>query len=124
MANILVVDDNIAFLEIQTEYLRRAGHDVTPATNGIEAMNRVDSHRFDLVITDLIMPDKEGVQVIMELRRKHPGIRIIAMSGGGRVNAEDYLAIARRLGAAKTLSKPFTGDELLGAVAEVMATPA
>ncbi len=124
MANILVVDDNIAFLEIQTEYLRRAGHDVTPATNGIEAMNRVDSHRFDLVITDLIMPDKEGVQVIMELRRKHPGIRIIAMSGGGRVNAEDYLAIARRLGAAKTLSKPFTGDELLGAVAEVMAAPA
>lgn len=124
MANILVVDDNIAFLEIQTEYLRRAGHEVTPATNGIEAMNRVDSQRFDLVITDLIMPDKEGVQVIMELRKKHPGIRIIAMSGGGRVNAEDYLAIARRLGATKTLSKPFTGEELLGAVSEVMANPA
>lgn len=124
MANILVVDDNLAFLEIQTEYLRRAGHDVTPAANGIEAMNRVDSHRFDLVITDLIMPDKEGVQVIMELRRKHPGIKIIAMSGGGRVNAEDYLAIARRLGAAKTLSKPFTGDELLAAVAEVTAQTA
>ncbi len=121
MANILVVDDNIAFLEIQTEFLRRAGHEVTPATNGIEAMNRADSQAFDLVITDLIMPDKEGVQVIMELRKKHPGVKIIAMSGGGRVNAEDYLAIARRLGAAKTLSKPFTGDELLGAVAEVIA---
>ncbi len=121
MANILVVDDNLAFLEIQTEYLRRAGHDVTPATNGIEAMNRIESHTFDLVITDLIMPDKEGVQVIMEIRKKYPSVKIIAMSGGGRVNAEDYLAIARRLGAARTLSKPFTGEELLTAVSAVVA---
>jgi len=120
MANILVVDDNLAFLEIQTEYLRRAGHDVTPATNGIEAMNRIESHAFDLVITDLIMPDKEGVQVIMEIRKKYPGVKIIAMSGGGRVNAEDYLAIARRLGATRTLSKPFTGEELLSAVSSVV----
>lgn len=120
MAKILVVDDNLAFLEIQTEYLRRAGHEVTPATNGIEAMNRIESETFELVITDLIMPDKEGVQVIMEVRKKYPGLKIIAMSGGGRVDAEDYLAIARRLGAARTLSKPFTGKELLTAVSAVV----
>lgn len=120
MAKILVVDDHLAFLEFQTEYLRRAGHEVTPATNGIEAMNRIEGETFELVITDLIMPDKEGVQVIMEVRKKYPGVKIIAMSGGGRVNAEDQPAIARRLGVARTLAKPFTGKELLTAVSAVV----
>lgn len=121
MANILLVDDNTTLLKLQGEFLRRAGHRVVAVDNGKEAMRLVQAGPFDLVITDLIMPEKEGIEIILELRRKIPALKIIAMSGGGRASATDYLAIARKLGASQTLAKPFTGEELLGAVNTVLA---
>ena len=84
-------------------------------------MDLVANNDFDIIITDLVMPEKEGIETIMELSRTAPNIKIIAMSGGGRVNATDYLTIARRVGASDTLAKPFSGDELLAAVSRVLS---
>ena len=74
----------------------------------------------DLIVTDLIMPHKEGLELITELRRDFPGVRIIAISGGGRLGPEEYLPIARKLGALHTLAKPFDRKDLLEAVEDVL----
>ncbi|MBI5772472.1 MAG: response regulator [Verrucomicrobia bacterium] len=120
MAKILLADDDAALLKMVQLMLRRAGHEVTTATNGNEALRRAAESQFDLVLTDLIMPDKEGIEVILALRKKLPGLKVIAMSGGGRVNVNDNLALARTLGAAQTLAKPFSGQELLAAIEAVL----
>jgi DNA-binding NtrC family response regulator len=116
MARILLVDDDGAFLNVQEEFLRREGHEVVTAGNGRQALKLVQDHDFDLVITDIIMPDQEGIETIITLRRTRPALRIIAMSGGGRLSSDDYLEMARRFGA-RTLAKPFTRQDLLEAVA-------
>jgi DNA-binding response OmpR family regulator len=120
MANILVVDDNDKLLEVCNEILRHVGHEVTTAANGKEALRLVQTNPFDLVITDLVMPEKEGIETIRELRRQFSTIKIIAMSGGGRVDPEDYLVIARQLGASQTLIKPFSARALMEAVSTVL----
>ena len=116
MANILVVDDNEEILKLQTEILSRSGHQVATAANGDEAVRLFRAGQFDLVITDLIMSDKEGIETIRDLRKLNPALKIIAMSGGGRLSAEDNLFIAQSLGASHTLAKPFSSQELLEAV--------
>jgi DNA-binding response OmpR family regulator len=121
MAKILLVDDNDEFREHSSQLLRRAKHTVTTAANGNEALRLVQDNVFDLVITDLIMPEKEGIETIVKMRKKIPTLKIIAMSGGGLIAPEDYLVIARKLGVAQTLAKPFSGKELLAAVASVLA---
>ncbi len=121
MAKILLVDDNATLLKHQGEFLRLGGHEVTTAPDGKLAMRLVQTQAFELVITDLVMPEKEGIELIQELRQTHPAIKIIAMSGGGRGDARDYLAIAKALGAAQVLAKPFSGDELLQAINAVLA---
>ena len=121
MPNILLVDDNAGLLKMQAEFLRSAGYVVTTAANGKEALRLTQEQAFDLVVTDLVMPEKEGIETIIELRRKIPAMKIIAMSGGGRGDAKDYLIVAQKLGAAKTLAKPFSGKELVEAVASVLS---
>lgn len=116
MARILVVDDEVGIRTLVRNMLVRDGHEVTTARDGVEALQVVDREAIDLVITDLIMPEKEGVETITELRRRFPAIKIIAMSGGGMGGAADYLRMARALGAGQTLSKPFTRDALLNLV--------
>ena len=124
-ARILVVDDNEALLSTASRVLSQAGFQVAQATDGAKALRLAAIEPFDLVITDIIMPDREGIETIRELRLKFPSIKIIAMSGGGRGSATGYLAIARFQGAALTLSKPFTRPELLAAVTTVLgADPA
>jgi DNA-binding response OmpR family regulator len=122
MAKILLVDDNNDFREMLGRVLGNAGHIVTHAANGNEAMRLVQDNAFEVVITDLIMPEKEGIETIMELRRKIPALKIIAMSGGGFNAPEIYLNLARKLGAVQTLVKPFSGTELLAAVASVLSS--
>ena len=121
MAKILVVDDNNELREMTSRVLRNAGHIVTGATNGNEATRLVQDNTFDLVITDLVMPEKDGIETIMELHRKIPALKIIAMSGGGLIAPENYLVFAQQLGAAQTLAKPFPRDELLAAVDRVLS---
>mgnify|MGYP001486876547 FL=1 len=113
MARILVVDDEEGIRTLIRNMLVREGHQVTTACDGVEALRVVDSQAVDLVITDLIMPEMEGVEMISELRRRFPAIKIIAMSGGGMGGAVDYLRLAKALGAGQTLAKPFTREVLL-----------
>ena len=121
MGKILLVEDDDEFREMLGRVLRREEHIVTTAANGNEAMRLLQDNAFDLVITDLLMPEKEGIETIMALRRKIPALKIIAMSGGGLVDPEDYLVLARKLGATQTLAKPFSGKELAAAVASVLS---
>jgi YesN/AraC family two-component response regulator len=94
-------------------------HHVTEARNGTEALRLCAAEPPEVVLTDLIMPEKEGLETIAEIRRQFPELKVIAMSGGGRGQADDYLRIARRLGAVQTLSKPFSTSEMAAAIASL-----
>ena len=94
----------------------RAGYDVATADNGRIGIELYDKKPFDVVITDLIMPDMEGIETISILRKKNPEIKVIAISGGGRNSPDDYLHLAGKLGAAHTFAKPVDRKKLLNAV--------
>lgn len=113
MSAILVIDDDASVREVVSEMLRLEGHEVTIAENGREATTMLAERDFDLVITDLIMPEKEGIETISEIRRTDSRIPIVAISGGGRLGPGDYLETARYIGADATLAKPFARQELL-----------
>jgi DNA-binding NtrC family response regulator len=96
--------------------LTDAGHRVIGAGNGKEASRALLTGAFDVVVTDVIMPEKDGMQVISEVRKKFPQVRIIAMSGGGHVSRDQYLRIAKGLGAHAVLEKPFSNQTLLDTI--------
>ncbi|MDY0275638.1 MAG: response regulator [Desulfomicrobium sp.] len=123
MQNILVIDDDKLMCLALAKILTSAGYNVSQAYDGEEGLHIYRSQHFDLVITDLIMPDKEGIQIIRELRKDNNKVRIIAMSAGGRGGATDYLKWARLMGAKQCLSKPIKREELLNAVTAVLAMP-
>lgn len=120
MAVILLVEDDDYFRRVVHLVLQRAGYEVHEACNGEEALRRFAQLRVDLVVTDLVMPEKEGIETITELRKRNPAVPIIAMSGGGTIGANLYLQIASRLGAKRVLAKPFQNAELLEAVQSVL----
>ncbi|NIQ94592.1 MAG: response regulator [Desulfuromonadales bacterium] len=112
MARILIVDDEDLVRTTLRQALETADHEVLEAANGKEALEVLENHGLDLVIADIVMPVKEGVETIVELRQRRPDLKIIAISGGGRTGNLDYLELARKFGADKTLSKPFEIDEI------------
>lgn len=120
MGRILVVEDDGAVRELLQEILERAGHEVIAAQNGKEAIALYKKSPADLMITNILMPEKEGLETIQELRREDSEIKIIAISGGGQIGPADYLEVARRFGAMRTFSKPFARKELLQAVDELL----
>lgn len=122
-ASILVIDDDKLMCLALAKILTSVGYNVVQAFDGDEGLKLYRAQAFDLVITDLIMPDKEGIQIIRELRKENSRIRIIAMSAGGRGGATDYLKWARLMGAKQCLSKPIKREDLLGAVESVLALP-
>ena len=122
MASILVVEDDEALRRLFEQMLVRAGHEVTIASDGAQALKLIDTTAFDVMITDLIMPEMEGLSLLRELRKKKLPLKVIAMSGGGRGAAVDYLEMAVMLGAAATLPKPFTFQQLGDVVARVLKT--
>jgi DNA-binding response OmpR family regulator len=101
--------------------LQREGYDVIDAPDGKAGIRAFREQGADLIISDIIMPEKEGLETVMELRRDFPEVKIIAISGGGHVNPDEYLHMAAKLGAQLTLTKPFERDELLAAVEELLA---
>lgn len=119
MPNILIVDDDDAIREFLRDALERAGYQVIEAANGFLALELLD-RSVDLVITDIIMPDMEGIEFILKVFKRHPGLPILAISGGGRLDAVSYLQLAQQLGATRILSKPFTYKELTERVAECL----
>ena len=114
MKRILIIDDNDEFREMLHIMLEREGFEVLEAADGEIGLNMLEKQQVDLVITDIIMPNKEGIGTIIDLRK------IIAISGGGRIVPNDYLDIAKRLGAHRTLSKPFERHEIMKAINEVL----
>jgi DNA-binding NtrC family response regulator len=124
MAQILIIDDDEQVRGFMHEVLTRAGHEVLTAENGGKGLKIFKANQIDLVITDLFMPEMEGCETITELRRVAPAAKIIAMSGGCRINGADCLPIAEKLGARRTLHKPITSQELVEAVGAVLAESA
>jgi DNA-binding NtrC family response regulator len=118
---ILIIEDDSAVRELILQTLSRAGYQVIGAEDGQQGLNLFRANNPDLVITDIVMPQKEGLQTIIELKQEAPGVKVIAMSGGGRHCNVDYLKLARKFGARRTVSKPFMRDEMLAAVREVLA---
>jgi len=116
MASILLVEDDEHLRPMLKLVLERAGHQVQEAGNGNEALEIYNRHPADLVVTDLVMPDKEGLETIRELRRIDPDVKIIAMSGGGRTGIKNYLEMAKSFGADHILAKPFSNQEILDSI--------
>ena len=118
--SILVIDDDETIRELLRAILEREGYRVLEAPDGGEGLKQFTETPTDLVITDLIMPGKEGIETIRDLRRKFPDVKIIAVSGGGRIGPDSYLKMAKGVGALRTLSKPFDRTVLLETVEEVI----
>jgi CheY-like chemotaxis protein len=121
MKHILVIDDESQIRTLLRKMLEREGHTVTEAADGVEGLKRYHSMKPDLVITDLTMPEKNGIETIKELMAENPAVRIIAISGGGQRFPEYFLEKASVEGAMILLKKPFRNDELLTAVAQALA---
>ncbi len=119
-ARILVIDDEEEVREILKQMLELDGYEVLTAENGNQGLKLFRKHQIDLVITDIIMPEKEGIETIIELRNEKSDVKIISISGGGRINPIDYLAMAKKLGAVKSFTKPFERKKLLKAVEELL----
>ena len=119
MTKILVIDDDGKFLEIMREYLENEGYEVLVASDGEIGADLYRENKPDLVITDVIMPEKDGAQVIFELQKEFPGIKMIVMTGGGQGDAQAYLKSITAFSNVKyAFEKPFAMDELLVAVKE------
>ena len=115
--SILVADDEDSIRSLLEHFLISAGHKVVIAANAREAGEAMAQQAFELVITDVLMPDGDGLDLITELRKKQPKARIIAMSGGGRyLEGSDYLKLAKGLGAHTAMMKPFTFEQLQDAI--------
>lgn len=121
MPRILLIEDDEPLRDTLRKTFLRAGYEVDEAPNGKAALQAFRRRGSDIVITDIVMPDKEGLETISELRRLAPNVKIIAISGAGIGRADDYLGMARHLGASRILAKPFSGDEILAIVAEVLS---
>lgn len=115
---ILVIDDEEDILKIIAEMLTYAGYEVVEASSGREGIRLYRHAPFDLVVTDLIMPEKDGLEVLMELRKDFPEVKVITLSGS--TYGHSSLETSKALGAARTLRKPFLEDQLLEAVREVL----
>ncbi len=122
MSAILVIDDQKGIRDILRKVLIEEGHEVAEAGDGAAALALFRARPFDLVITDIIMPEKEGIETIATMKHEQPGIKVIAMSGGGRTRAMDFLGVARKAGADAILEKPFRKSELLDRVKELLAS--
>ena len=120
MPTILIIEDDTDLRKMLTKLLERENYRVLEAGTGLEAMQIIDYYIPQLVITGIIMPDQDGIGTINELKKRYPEIKIIAISGGGRMLSKDYLGIAKILGAHYTFSKPFDTKLFLDKVGELI----
>lgn len=118
---VLVIDDEPAVRQAIARILRYTGYEPVLAENGNDGLRLFRSENPELVITDIVMPEKNGVEVIREIRELRPGTKIIAMSGGGRIADVDFLEIAAQLGATEIIDKPFELASLLDAIGRCLA---
>lgn len=116
MASILVIDDDQLTREAITSVLRTAGHSVRDTHDGRRAVDMHNQNAAQLIITDILMPDFDGIELIRQLRKTDPAVKIVAISAGGWAEPEKFLTMAQRLGADATLSKPFEWEKFLQTV--------
>lgn len=110
--SLLFVDDNIDLRNLMAAYLGSRGYDVATASDGVAALELMGSRSFDFAVVDMIMPRKEGLETIMEMKSLDPGVHIVAISGGGFIGAEDLTRLGHIVGADERLTKPFKPSEL------------
>ena len=122
MASIMIIEDDANLRQILQTIVDQAGYEVRLATDGKDALEQIHDNLPDLVITDIIMPETEGIEVILYLRKNHPEVRVIAMSGGGRLGADHYLDMAHEFGAHITIAKPFEKRTMLDAISQLLTT--
>lgn len=120
---ILVIDDDVQLRSVLRRVLVRSGYLVHEAGNGREGLAVLANTAVQVVITDIIMPDMEGIELILELRRTRPGQRVIAMSAGGRIRPESHLCLAKHSGATRTIAKPFDLEVFVDLVRDVAGAP-
>jgi DNA-binding NtrC family response regulator len=123
MQRILIIDDDHHILLMIKKMLERAGYEVDLASNGSEGMELFKRIHADLVITDIIMPEKEGLETLRAMKRLRPDLKIIAMSGGGKISADNYLETAKIFGASLVLEKPFSQKTMVLAVIDLLGVP-
>lgn len=121
MPHVLVIDDEVQIREVLRTVLERVGYTVSEAADGLEGLKIYADRAIDLVVTDIIMPEKGGIDTIMDLRRDFPDCKIIAISGGGMCGEVSYLDMAIGVGADRAIGKPFVLDDFLAAVEELVA---
>ena len=120
MARILIIDDEPQIRSMLTLMLERDGYEVVEAPDGVEGIKVYRQNPADLIITDLIMPNKDGIGMIIDLKKEFPDVKIIAMSGGGLNKPDGYLKGAKKLGAWCTLTKPIDREKMLQAVRDIL----
>jgi len=120
MTRILLIDDDALGRDMLRQMLERAGYDVVEAASGREGLQQYQATAIDLIITDILMPDQDGLEIILELRRLAPEAKIIAITGGGQSGLLDLLPVAAKLGAQWTLRKPLQRLELLEAIRQLV----
>jgi DNA-binding response OmpR family regulator len=122
LKRILVIEDDTNMRETIRDILQGSDIEVFEAPNGKVGLELHALHPFDLIITDIIMPEMDGLEVIMSLRTSYPATPVLTISGGGRLGADEYLAIASELGASHTLSKPFELSEMVSLVEGILCS--
>ena len=117
---VLVIDDNDLVRKTLRRALEDADFEVVEAADGAEGISSYEAEPFDVVVTDLVMPVKEGIETIIELRRTDPEVRIVAISGASRIAGHEYLNVAKKFGADRVLPKPFRSKALLEVVRDLL----
>ena len=120
---VLVIDDNSDIRESLRWLLESEGYLVSLAANGVEGLRLQRKEPADLVVTDIFMPEQDGIETLWKFREEFPNVPIIVMSGGGAARGTDYLVVARELGAKKTLRKPLDPRELIEVVGQITQSP-
>ena len=120
MKRILLIDDDDDFRESLKEVLENRGFAVTAATDGDDGGRHLESQGYDLVISDVLMPEKDGIELMLLVRSKWPDTRVLMISGGGRLGAQDCLSMCEQLGADGTLRKPFSADDITAMIDELL----
>ena len=120
MARILIIDDEAMIRNLLVKILEREGYETVTASGGKDGLKIHRENPADLIITDLVIPEMNGIETIMELCRNFQNVKIIAVSGGGKIDPETYLQIAKTMGTIKTIAKPFDRKELLKTVQELL----
>jgi CheY-like chemotaxis protein len=123
-ARILIIDDEPTLRDLFKTLLETQGHEVAVAEHGRAAIAMLGQQPFDLVLTDVLMPEQDGLETIVQIRTRWPKLRVLAMTGGGHLDANFYLRVAKSLGATSLLQKPFSADELLHAIRGLLTVPA